>query len=153
MRLLISILLLLLCLPPANAAFWGLFDDAPESVIAQDGKVVLDVGSLPTESSRHYLYKTGNASVKFFLVRDRQNAVRAAVDACEVCWGEGKGYVMKEGTMVCINCGRKFPLERIGMIVGGCNPHPLKFTLSGSAVVISAQELSRGAAYFPEKSK
>jgi uncharacterized membrane protein len=113
--------------------------------------ITLDVSALPKLGARHYRHKEGGRTVKFFVVRDDQGAVRAAVDACEVCWREGKGYVQQEGVMLCVNCGRKFPMHRIGLAAGGCNPHPFEFKVENDSVVIAAQELlQQGTRYFPE---
>jgi uncharacterized membrane protein len=142
-------MLFLLCESSAYAAFWELFRDSAENVTATDGNIILDVSDLNTSSSRHYRYQHGQISVKFFLVRDSQNIVRAAIDACEVCWREGKGYVMQNEMMLCKNCGRVFPLNRIGIIVGGCNPHPFNFSFANNSVTITSQELLSGAKYFP----
>jgi uncharacterized membrane protein len=85
------------------------------------------------------------------VVRDGKGTVRAALDACEVCWREGKGYVLKNGAMLCVNCGRSFPMNRIGLVAGGCNPHPVRFKVENDSVHIAAQELLReGTRYFPE---
>jgi uncharacterized membrane protein len=150
---LVSLIVLgtLLFASQAEAAFLGLFDNAAETVVAQNGAITLDVSALPKLGARHYRYQEDGRAVQFFVVRDGQGTVRAAVDACEVCWREGKGYVLKEGTMLCVNCGRKFPMHRIGLVAGGCNPHPFGFRVENGSVVIAAQELlSQGTRYFPE---
>ena len=142
---------ILLCASHAEAAFLGLFDGAAENVVARDGTITLDASALPKLDARHYRYQEGGRTVKFFVVRDGQGTVRAAVNACEVCWREGKGYVLKEGAMLCVNCGRKFPMHRIGLVAGGCNPHPFQFKVENGSVLISAQELLlQGTKYFPE---
>ncbi|MDR2489294.1 MAG: DUF2318 domain-containing protein [Desulfovibrio sp.] len=148
MRLILSLLLVLLCTSRADAFFGDMFGDSVKTVIARDGRIIIDVADLEPSRSRHYLYDDGRTAVRFFIVRDNKKVVRAAVDACEVCWREKKGYVMQDGAMVCLNCGRKFPMDRIGMTAGGCNPHPLKFDMDNASVVISADELSLGAKYF-----
>lgn len=135
---------------PAQAAFFGLFGDSGvEEARAQDGQVTLDVSKLAGAEARHYRYTEGGVSIRFFLARDKMGSVRAALDACEVCWREGKGYVLKNGAMLCRNCGRVFALERVGLSAGGCNPHPLEFRLDGASVRIETQELLAGAKYFP----
>jgi uncharacterized membrane protein len=138
---------------PARAALFGFLGDAGESVKAVDDRVTLDAAALAQGSSRHYRYQDGATKVRFFLVRDRQGVVRAAFDACEACWRNGKGYVMKDGAMFCSNCGRSFALNRIGLVTGGCNPHPLEFAVKENTVSISARQLLNGAPYFPENKK
>jgi len=134
----------------AHAAFFGLFGDAVEEVTARDGVIALDASAMVKMTARHYRYREGGQTVKFFVVRDGKGTVRAAIDACEVCWREGKGYALKDGAMLCVNCGRSFPMHRIGLAAGGCNPHPFAFTVEKDAVAIEAQELLRqGTRYFP----
>jgi len=135
----------------ADAAFLGLLGDATENITAQNGTITIDASALPKMASRHYRYREGRQSVKFFVVRDGQGVVRTAVDACEVCWREGKGYILKNGAMLCVNCGRSFPMNRIGLVAGGCNPHPFQFKVENDSVLIATQELLlEGTKYFPE---
>ena len=153
MRLVLLIILLstVLCAAPADAAFFGLFGDGIENVTARDGQLVLDLSALPNKVSRHYRYQEGNQAVKFFVVRDEQGTIRAAIDACDVCWKSGKGYALKDGAMLCVNCGMRFAMSRIGTVSGGCNPHPFSFTLDGNALVVATDELLReGTKFFPE---
>ena len=153
MRLVSLIILLgtILCAAPADAAFFGVFGDAAETVAALDGKITLDVSALSNRTSRHYRYQEGGQAVKFFVVRDGQGTVRAAVDACDACWESGKGYTLRDGAMMCLNCGMRFAMHRIGQVSGGCNPHPFRFTVDNGAVVIATEELlHEGAKFFPE---
>ena len=133
----------------ADAAFFGLLDST-KNVTAKDGKITIDVSELAKVNSRHYRYKEGGKVVKFFIVRDGQGTVRAALDACDVCWKAGKGYALKDKAMLCVNCGMMFPLARIGAVSGGCNPHPFRFNVENDSVVIATQELMLGINYFPE---
>ncbi|MDR1945827.1 MAG: DUF2318 domain-containing protein [Desulfovibrio sp.] len=144
-------LLFMLCASPAEA-FPRIFE-GPEKVTASDGRITLDVAGLKNASAKHYLYRADGTSVRFFLVRDKQGDVRAAADACEVCREAGKGYELKDGTMLCLNCGRRFPLNRIGILVGGCNPHPLRFAEEGNSIVLTVEEVLSAAEYFPENRK
>jgi ribosomal protein S14 len=135
---------------PAWASFFGFFGDSTETVIAKDGLITVDTSAIQVSDSRFYRYQEGKISVRFFVVRDKSGTVRAAIDACEVCWRAGKGYSREGNFMICKNCMRKFPLDRIGIIVGGCNPHPFAFDLDNNIMTIRAQELLPGADFFPE---
>jgi uncharacterized membrane protein len=149
--MIIGMLGAVLCVVQAEAAFLGLFGDAATQVAAKNGTIILDVAPLAKLQARRYHYQEDGKIIKFFVVRDGQGTVRAAVDACEVCWKEGKGYMLKDGAMLCVNCGRRFPLDRIGLVAGGCNPHPFRFTVENDSVLIAAQELVlQGTKYFPE---
>ncbi|MDR2604437.1 MAG: DUF2318 domain-containing protein [Desulfovibrio sp.] len=150
-RMLGVALLFMLYASPAGAlpSFFG----GPQKVTAVDGRIIVDVSKLKVTSAEHYLYRAGGNAVRFFVARDGQGKVRVAADACEVCRDEGKGYTLKDGAMLCLNCGRRFPLHRIGILVGGCNPHPLNFAEDGSSVVLTVLEVLSAAEYFPENRK
>lgn len=99
--------------------------------------------------ARHFHHKLADGTtVRFFLLRASDGTLRAALDACEVCWPQGKGYVQDGNQMVCRNCGRRFASDNIGLYRGGCNPHPLPFRLEGNELSIRLQELREGARYF-----
>ena len=140
---------------PANvAAFFGVFGSSMENVTAKDGMIIIDATALPKMTSRHYSYREDGRVVTFFVVRDGQGTVRAAIDACDVCWESGKGYTLKDGAMLCVNCGMRFAMSRIGLVSGGCNPHPFRFRVENDAVLIATEELMReGSKFFPENKR
>lgn len=116
---------------PANGVF-----EFPVSAF-QDGK------------ARHFEYRHGpGQTVRFFLVRSSDGIVRAALDACDVCYRSKKGYVQQGNEMVCINCGMRFRTDKINEVRGGCNPSPLKRTVKGDKIVITQQDVLSGLKYF-----
>ena len=132
----------------ANAVFFG---KGMKDITAKDGKIIIDASKLDKVQAWHYRYQEDGKVIKFFIVRDKQGTLRTALDACEQCWRAGKGYKMTDdGFMLCVNCNMKFALNRIGVVAGGCNPHPFQYTVEGNSVVIATQELMQGAGYFPE---
>jgi uncharacterized membrane protein len=149
----LTLIAALLWASPANAAFFDLFRTSPENISAKHGLITLDAAKIAPGTSRHYRYQENKTKIRFFVVRDQHNTIRAALDACEVCQDAGKGYAMKDKTMLCNNCGRRFALNRIGAVTGGCNPHPVRFTLNGDTFTITTQELMNGAGYFPENGR
>ena len=132
---------------PAQA-FTSLFGGAA-SVDLKDGQVTLSAADLKPGQAKHYEVKDNGATIRFFVVRDQQGVVRAALDACEVCWHAGKGYKLRNDAMLCVNCGQTFALSRIGQVRGGCNPHPLDFALHNDTVSIKQEALAEGVRYFP----
>ena len=134
-------------------AFLGLFGDSIENVRAKDGMVTVNTSFLKPGQSKHYQYKEGNTTIRFFLIQDNQGIIRAALDACEECWRADKGYKLQGNIMFCVNCGMKFALNRIGSVRGGCNPHPFAFRMDGKSFTVTTQELLAGSHYFPENTK
>ena len=138
---------------PDAQAFLGLFGGSPENVAAKDGLVAVNVSPLKPGQSKHYQYKEGKTVIRFFVVRDNQGTVRAALDACEECWKADKGYKLEGQAMLCVNCGQKFALSRIGFVSGGCNPHPVDFRMDGENLTVTSQELLAGGRYFPRNAR
>ena len=99
--------------------------------------------------ARFYGHKTPDGiNIKYFALRSSDGVIRAAFDACDVCWPEGKGYKQKGDYMVCVNCGKKFASVRVGEVQGGCNPASLKREVAGDKVVIKVKDLLEGKRYF-----
>jgi uncharacterized membrane protein len=99
--------------------------------------------------ARFFTYKTAEeVTVKYFIVKSADGTIRAAFDACNVCWREKKGYKQDGDFMVCTNCGKKFRTDRINEVTGGCNPAGLSRTIKDGKVVISLQALNEGTRFF-----
>lgn len=99
--------------------------------------------------AHHFEYKTGDGvTVKYFIMKSSDGIIRAAFDACDVCWRERKGYVQKDDFMLCRNCGRQFPSARINVVSGGCNPAPLTRKIENGKVVINTEHILEGKRYF-----
>lgn len=151
MRFVITALCLTLCLGlafPAQA-FFGLFDSHAKLKV-EGPELSIDVSRLKAGEAKFYRIEQDGLVIRFFLARDRNEVMHAALDACDVCWKEGQGYKLEDGVMVCSFCQMKFPLPRIGAAKGGCNPHPLTFTEQDRNLILNVDELLSGAHYFPE---
>jgi uncharacterized membrane protein len=99
--------------------------------------------------ARFYEYKTPDGmTVKYFILKSSDGVVRAAFDACDVCWPEGKGYVQKGDFMVCRNCGRRFASVKVNVITGGCNPGALQRQVVGDQLVVKVKDIIAGKKYF-----
>jgi hypothetical protein len=99
--------------------------------------------------ARHFAIKTPEGTtVRYFLVQDGRGKVRAALDACEVCWRAGLGYEQQDEFMICRNCGRRFATMQVGEQRGGCNPVPLETKVDQGQVLVKVKELTEGRVYF-----
>jgi uncharacterized membrane protein len=87
-------------------------------------------------------------NVQYFILKSSDGVIRAAFNACDVCWRAGKGYSQSGDYMVCENCGRRFISTKINEVQGGCNPAPLKRTITGDQVIIAVPDISDGKKYF-----
>jgi uncharacterized membrane protein len=120
-----------------------------ESVAVQDGVVRLPLATFDDGQARFYTYRTGDGvTIQYFAVRDGDGVVRAAFDACDVCYPAHKGFHQEGDEMVCNNCGRRFSITVIGQVSGGCNPGPLASSVESGDLVISVNDLGAGVGYF-----
>ncbi|RJQ65985.1 MAG: DUF2318 domain-containing protein [Desulfobacteraceae bacterium] len=98
--------------------------------------------------ARHFEHKSGGSVIRYFILKSSDGIVRAAFDACDVCWPGRKGYVQNGDEMVCNNCGRRFASVLINEVQGGCNPAPLTRTIEGDRLVIRTNDIEQGQRYF-----
>jgi uncharacterized membrane protein len=115
---------------------------------APGGAVTLPVAQVNDGQAHFYSYDAGGTTVRYFVLADKTGKVRAALDACEVCYGQKKGYTQQGDAMQCNNCGKVFPSAKINVITGGCNPIPLEMNTANGKLTITTGSLSAGAQYF-----
>lgn len=112
-------------------------------------EVTYSLATFDDGRARHYQYVSENGiMVKYFILKSSDGIVRAAFDACDVCWPSGKGYFQKDDVMVCRNCGRQFASVKINEVKGGCNPAPLERSIVGDNLVVRVKNILEGVKYF-----
>jgi hypothetical protein len=117
-------------------------------VEAQDGAVRLPLSSFDDGLARHFTFMHDGRPLEFFVVKSDDGVVRAAFNACDVCFEARRGYTQDGDTMVCNNCGRRFPTDQINLVQGGCNPAPLARSVSGEELIIQFEDLLTGQDLF-----
>lgn len=114
-----------------------------------NGAITLPSATFADGKARFYTLRTDGKEIDFFLLKSADGVVRAAIDACDVCFPARKGYHQEGGEMVCNNCGQRFPSAKINEVKGGCNPAPLTRTIVGDNVIIQVSDiLQDGGQYF-----
>jgi len=111
-------------------------------------QVVYPVRHFDDGKARHYEYKAAEFTIKYFIIKSSDGVIRAAFDACDVCWRAGKGYFQQGDVMVCRNCGRKFASVLVNEVKGGCNPAPLSRTVEGDQLIIKVKDILEGKQFF-----
>ncbi len=112
-------------------------------------EVVYSVKDFQNGNARFYSYPAGNGvTIKYFLLKSSDGVIRAAFDACDVCFEAGRGYEQKGDFMVCKNCGRRFVSVRVNEVTGGCNPGSLTREIKGDKVVLKVNDILEGKKYF-----
>lgn len=122
--------------------------EATTTQVAAGGDVRIALADVSDGKAHFYSYDAGGTEVKYFVLKSSDGKVRAAFDACDVCYAQKKGYHQEGDEMVCNNCGRRFPSTKINVLEGGCNPSPLTRTVKGQALVLATADLQSGVQYF-----
>jgi uncharacterized membrane protein len=115
--------------------------------------VSLPVSLFADGKARHFEHVDGDFTIRYFVIKSSDGVIRAAYDACDVCWPAGKGYYQDGDHMVCRNCGRRFASILVNEVQGGCNPAPLNRYVENGKVVIQIEDILAGKPYFNFKGK
>jgi uncharacterized membrane protein len=140
----------------AVAAFIMIRDNRGETIAADLSKADPSATSItyPVElfadgKARYFHHKVDDAiTIQYFILKSSDGVIRAAFDACDVCWPAGKGYQQSGDVMVCRNCGRKFASVMVNEVKGGCNPAPLQRKIEDGKVVLQVKDIISGKQYF-----
>ncbi len=111
-------------------------------------ELTIPINEVNDGKAHYYSIDLDGKEIRFFVVRSKDGIIRAAFDACDVCYRSKKGYSQQGDFMVCNNCGMRFHSTRINVVKGGCNPSPLERQTEGDKLVISLDAVRSGAIYF-----
>jgi uncharacterized membrane protein len=120
----------------------------PASAAPSGDLVSLSASLFEDGKARYFEYKHEDITIRYFVIKSADGVLRAAFDACDVCWRAGKGYAQEGDFMVCRNCGQRFASNRVNEVKGGCNPAPLERRVENGAVVIRTADVREGRHYF-----
>lgn len=121
----------------------------PSGVRISETSVTYPVDLFSDGKARHFHYKVDDTiTIQYFILKSSDGVIRAAFDACDVCWPAGKGYEQSGDVMVCRNCGRQFASIRINEVKGGCNPAPLRRKMADNRLIVKIQDILEGKQYF-----
>jgi uncharacterized membrane protein len=112
------------------------------------GMIAYPVSLFEDGQAQYFEFKDGDRTIRYFVIKSADGVIRAAFDACDVCWPAGKGYYQDGDDMVCRNCGRRFASNLVNEVQGGCNPAPLKRSVDNGMLVIRPDDIRSGAGYF-----
>lgn len=143
----VSIMLFVLSGTSVSYGFFGSFGQY-KSVKGKNGEVAIPLKDVDDGKAHYFSYKADGQEVRFFVVKSPDGVIRAAFDACDVCFPAKKGYSQEGDFMVCNNCGRKFHSTRINVVEGGCNPAPLVREVRDGTLVIKEADILPGGRFF-----
>lgn len=119
-----------------------------QTLRAAEGEFLISIPDVSDGKAHYFSHKFTEGTVNFFVLQSSDSVIRAAFDACDVCFRSRKGYRQEGDLMICNNCGQSFPSVRINVEQGGCNPAPLNRTTRGDDLVITIADLYKGIRYF-----
>jgi len=112
------------------------------------GQLQIPLAKVSDGKAHYYRAKADDGTmVHFFVLKSKDGVVRAAIDACDVCYKAGKGYYQDGDFMVCENCGQRFASNRINIVKGGCNPAPLNREVQGDNLVVAMNGINANTLY------
>lgn len=123
------------------------------SANAGPSQVSYPISMFDDGTAHHYDHKADGLTIRYFILKSSDGVIRAAFDACDVCWPAGKGYFQEGDDMICRNCGRRFASVLVNEVKGGCNPAPLTRNVQGDQLVINVEDILQGKSYFNFKGK
>lgn len=132
----------------AFSLFASKYQSATPHLSPDGGEVRIPVSDVNDGKMHHYRHTVDGTKVDFFLLQSNDGTIRAAFDACDVCYRAKKGYVQDGDMAVCVNCGMRFHESRINVVSGGCNPSPLTRAQADGHVIIKVSDIAAGARYF-----
>jgi len=113
-----------------------------------NGQLKIPVAGINDGKAHHFKVKADDGTmVTFFVLKSADGVIRAAIDACDVCYRSGLGYYQDGDFMVCKNCGQRFASNKINVIKGGCNPAPLNRAIVGDNLVINMTDIGMNSWY------
>jgi uncharacterized membrane protein len=145
--------ILVLVLAGAGVGYM-LFSDAKDALppaadaAVAGGRVSMPVSLFDDGKARFFEHRQDGINIRYFVVKSPDGVLRAAFDACDVCWPAGKGYAQEGDHMVCRNCGLRFHADRVNEVKGGCNPAPLDRRVEEGKLIIRVSDILEGRGYF-----
>ncbi len=99
-------------------------DDAQTQEV-KDADIVIPIADV-TEEAKFYPAEIDGTKIEVIVVKAPDGTIRTAFNTCQVCYGSGYGYYEQDGdVLVCQNCGNRFPMDKVEVESGGCNPVPI----------------------------
>ena len=110
-----------------------------------NGKVSIPLSQVYDGDLHRFAATENGTEVRFWIYQKPDGKVATLLDACEICGPVG--FYKTSTGVVCKNCAAPLNPQSVGM-PGGCNPIPLKATVTSDAVIISEADVAGGAHYF-----
>jgi high-affinity iron transporter len=110
-----------------------------------NGAVNIPLAQVSDGDLHRYSASEGGTQIRFLLYQKPDGKVAVVFDACEICGSVG--FFKTQNGLVCKNCASPINSQSVGT-PGGCNPVPLRSTISKNAIVIQEADLGAGTRLF-----
>ncbi len=147
-RISLTIAIIIISIICTTGSAFSLFGKKVSSLTPENGVLLIPVTKINNGKAHYFKTKADDGvMVIFFVLKSRDGKIRAAIDACDVCYKSGKGYIQEGDFMVCSNCGMRFASNRINEVKGGCNPAPLERKIVGKNLEIPMADINKNSWY------
>ncbi|MBI5001734.1 MAG: DUF2318 domain-containing protein [Euryarchaeota archaeon] len=105
-------------------------------------EVTIPLGDV-TMNVKFYTYDSSGVNVRFFAAKGSDGNAHVATDACDVCYGQKKGYRQTGNVLTCNNCGKTFAINSVGTenTAGGCWPSYIPVRIENGNVLVRKADL------------
>ena len=141
-----------LCVMIFFSSFGSIYANKKEELIpaitvsAKNQRVDIDISQVNDGHLHRFMYRSKKGTpVRFIIVLKGGSAYGVGLDCCEICGPTG--YIERENQVVCKLCDVVMNKSTIGM-PGGCNPIPLKYSVSNGQIRIDQEELEKAQKWF-----
>ena len=111
----------------------------PLETVAVDGKVLIPIETINDGNLHRFMYRTPkNTAIRYIVIKKSETAYGVGLDACDICGPSG--YYQRKDQVVCKLCDVVMNISTIGF-PGGCNPVPLRFSISRGNMLIQTKDL------------
>ena len=109
------------------------------------GQISISVSEVSDGELHRYSANLEGKEVRFLIFKKPDGKVVTVLDACQICGPVG--FYKSGNQIICKNCSAPVNAQSMGQ-PGGCNPIPLKSTITSEWITVTQADLSNGAASF-----
>lgn len=110
-----------------------------------NGQATIPLSRVSDGDLHRFQAKENGVEVRFFLYQKPDGKIATVFDACEICGAVG--FFKSGNGVVCKNCAAPINTQSLGQ-KGGCNPIPLKATLTADSVIVQEADVAAGSRPF-----
>ncbi|WP_330400925.1 DUF2318 domain-containing protein [Lacrimispora amygdalina] len=126
-------------------------NEAPKDTAQVQTDLVIPVSEI-SSTATYYPVEVDGTKMEVVAVKAPDGSIRTAFNTCQVCYDSGRGYYKQDGdVLVCQNCGNRFPMDRVEVEAGGCNPWPIfdqNKTVTEDSITITSDFLNESRQIF-----